>query len=236
MKRMPKSKPIFKPASPENLRARALQYPNILSDALRAAIERKIAELETEYKRTQGLILTESDLKCLLYKKLSEIPELWGSSKTQDDYIKTNAIHTELPWYDENRKLTIKPDITILEPGNLSILHEYGLYPWRRLPSKGCSFNGNAIIFELKFIRAKSGIAVQRLRRSIEKDYEKIRRLFQRLSSEGCPHNVFCYFVIFNKTDKKCLEFGNFMNDFSPIGSNRYKKIYATGGVTFPRS
>ncbi len=220
---------MFTPASPEELRERALQHSNILSDEIRVAIERKIAELETEYQHTQGLILTESDLKCLLYNKLAEIPVLCRSLNTQDSHIKANSIHTELPWYDENRKLTIKPDITLLEPAHLSILHSYGLHPWHRLPSKGCSFSGNAIIFELKFIRARSGITQQKLRGSIEKDYRKIERLFMRLNSEGYSHNVFCYFVIFNKTNKKCAEFDNFMNNFRE--SNRYKMIYATGGV-----
>lgn len=198
-----------------------------LNFSLKAAIERKIIELETEYQHVQGLILTESDLKCLLYNKLSEISELHRRLKTQDEHIKANAVHTELPWYDENHKLTIKPDITLLEPEHLSILHSYGLQLRRRLPSKGCSFSGNAIIFELKFIRAKSGITLRRLRGSLEKDYKKIERLFMRLDSEGYPHNMFCYFIIFNKTNKKCAEFDAFMNDFGE--SNRYKMIYATG-------
>ncbi|MFA5146639.1 MAG: hypothetical protein WC515_04620 [Candidatus Omnitrophota bacterium] len=220
---------IFRSASPEELRERALQHPNILSNDIRVTIERKIVELETEYQHTQGLILTESDLKCLLYNKLAEIPVLRRSLNTRDSHIKANSIHTELPWYDENRKLTIKPDITLLEPAHLSILHGYGLHPWQNLPSKGCSFSGNAIIFELKFIRARSGITQQKLRGSIKKDHRKIERLFIRLNSEGYSHNVFCYFVIFNKTNKKCAEFDDFMNSFRE--SNKYKMIYATGGI-----
>lgn len=220
---------IFKPASLRELQERALQDPTILSDEIRVAIEREIAELETEYQQTQGLILTESDLKCLLYNKLSKIPALSKNLNTEDKHIKANSVHTELPWYDENRKLTIKPDITILEPENLSILHGYGLRPWHSLPSKGCSFRGNAIIFELKFIRARAGITPQKLRGSMEKDYGKIKRLFRRLDLEGYSHKVFCYFVIFNKTKKRCAEFDEFMGRFRE--SNRYKMIYATGRV-----
>jgi len=36
-------------------------------------IDEKIREIEAEYQVTKGLILTEDDLKCILFKKLHEI-------------------------------------------------------------------------------------------------------------------------------------------------------------------
>lgn len=198
--------------------------------SVRPIIEQKIAEIEGEYQQTKGLILTEDDLKCLLYGKLMQIPELLQPIETQDLEIYANSIHTEVSWYDNDGKLTIKPDITILEPEHLSILHRYGSN--LRLPTKQYSFNGNAIIFELKFIRNKTGIRQTTFNGLIMNDYKKIKRLFSKLDLQYMPESVFCYFVIFNKTNIKCREFDQFIEEENGR-SNRYKIIYATGNVDF---
>lgn len=204
-----------------------------LDFSVKSIIEDKIKEIEEEYQKTQGLILTEDDLKCLIYKKLMEIPKLSKVKETKDSDILSNSVHTEVSWYDDNGKLTIKPDITILEPENLSILH--GCYDYEaRLPSKQFEFHGKAIILELKFIRNKTGIRKATLNGPIMKDFEKIERLFRRLESQDKPDEVFCYFVIFNKTDSKCRDFNRFINENSQ--SNRHKVIYATGKVSFPNN
>ena len=200
-----------------------------LDFSVRTIIEQKITEIEQEYKQTQGLILTEDDLKCLLYSKLMQIPELSQKIETQDKGIYSKSIHTEVSWYDIREKLAITPDITILEPEHLSILHRYGNK--LSLPSKQFSFSGKAIIFELKFIRNKTGIRPTTFNGQIMKDYEKIRKLFARLDSQEAPDAMFCYFVIFNKTDIKCSEFDDFIKQNGQ--SNRHKIIYATGNVHF---
>lgn len=203
--------------------------------SVRNAIEQKISEIEHEYQKVQGLILTEDDLKCLFYKKLIQIPNLSKRRKTKDKKIYANSIHTEVSWYDKDGKLAIKPDITILEPENLSILHKYeGEQAKLRLPSKQFAFNGNAIIFELKFIRNKSGITPKRFngsKGSIMDDYTKIRELFKRLDSQKVHDAVFCYFIIFNKTNIKCSEFDSFIQQNGE--SDKHKIIYATGNVHF---
>ena len=193
-------------------------------------IEAKIKEIEKEYQQSQGLILTEDDLKCMLYRKLMEIPKLSKITRTEDPHIFANSIHTEVSWYDDNRKLTIKPDITILEPKNLSILHGCFNYD-ARLPSKQFEFYGKAIILELKFIRNKTGIRNATLNGPIRKDFEKIERLFERVESQNKPDEVFCYFIIFNKTNIKCKEFDRFIEQNGQ--SNRHKILYGTGNVHF---
>lgn len=50
-------------------------------------IEAKIYELEKDYQNSQGLILTENDLKCQLYTKLLEIDELSNNYPTEDNAI-----------------------------------------------------------------------------------------------------------------------------------------------------
>jgi hypothetical protein len=203
-----------------------------LNFSVKAVIEKKIKEIADEYKKTKGLILTEDDLKCLLYRKLMKIPELSSPKATKNPSILANSIHTEVSWYDKNKKLTIKPDITILEPKNLSILH--GCYDYEaRLPSKGFEFYGKAILFELKFIRNKTGIRKATVESNIKKDFEKIKKLFHRLDSQYKPYEIFCYFIIFNKTNIKCPEFEHFLRQNEE--SDRHKIIYKTGDVEFSR-
>jgi hypothetical protein len=218
----------------------------LITNVLKNEIERIIAGVEEEYRRTKGLILTEDDLKCLIYSRLkahfrcgihslwhSRIPntiaenELTWRMQTLDQHILASPVHAEIPWYDERHRLAIRPDITILEPGQLSILHGYD---GPRIPSKQFEFVGQGIIFELKFIRKKVGIDNESLE-DIKQDFNKIKRLFDRLSTQGKGDDMFCYFVIFNKTSIVCNEFIRF------IQQNRerqwHKVIYATGKVVF---
>jgi len=199
-----------------------------LDFSVRPIVEAKIKEIEREFQQSQGLILTEDDLKCLLYGKLMEIPGLSEKRTTLDANISATSVHAEVSWYDDNRKLTIKPDLTILDPHNLSVLH--GCYGYHaKLPSKQFEFYGKAIILELKFIRNKTGIKKTTLKGPILKDYQKIKRLFVRLDSQSSPDNVFCYFIIFNKTNTRCQEFDYFIEQNGQ--SDRHKIIYATGNV-----
>lgn len=220
-----------------------------LISSMKNIIESVIQQIERDYQSAQGLILTESDLKCLIFSKLrnriiSQFHKYITSSRrneahntyshhvrwkmrTRDPGIYSSPLHTELAWYDENHRLTIKPDITILDPSGLSILHGFAS---PRLPSKQYAFRGEAILLELKFIRNRKGIGVKTLE-AIMKDFAKIQRLEAKLSSEQMGDKFFCYFVIFNKTDIVCNEFEMF------IKNNRdgpwHKIIYATGQVTF---
>lgn len=96
---------------------------------LRPQIERALRNLEREFRRVKGLILTEADLQFLLYQKLINIPELSRPISTQDQGILGSFVHAELSWYDAPpfntlRRLGIRPDLTILDPACLSILHD----------------------------------------------------------------------------------------------------------------
>ena len=218
----------------------------LITSTLKNKIERIIAKIERDYQNTQGLILTEDDLKCLIYGRLkSYFQPVFRTSRrqlisnsinnnklawrmlTSDQHIYASPVHTEIPWYDDNHRLVIRPDITILEPNNLSILH--GLHELR-LPSKQCEFGGQGIILELKFIRSRTGLGSSNVE-DIRKDFNKIRRLYNRFDEQGRSQDLFCYFVIFNKTDIVCNEFRQFIQE-NEIGP-RHKMIYATGKVSF---
>jgi hypothetical protein len=176
-------------------------------------IERVINLLKREYSQAPASILTEDDLKCLLHAKLSRLVAFRRRVPTMDGRIFGSAVHAELSWYDENRRLRIRPDITITEPECLRILHGYGgpvLDPFnsqfggfRRtapLPSKQYEFGGNAITFELKFAREGITDAMMEL---IRKDFAKMKRLFGILDRRGQGDSVFSYLVIFNKLPQR---------------------------------
>ena len=162
---------------------------------LRNHIETSVDALSREYQRTQGLFLTEDDLKCALYHKLYTINTFSSPETTLDEHISSIRIHSEVSWFDENGRLTIKPDITILEPSHLSILR--GLNGRRRLPSKQFQTDGGAILLELKFVRGKSGVTHKTLQ-SIKKDLQKARTLLDRHSAmtDHNANGIFCFVMI----------------------------------------
>jgi len=198
-------------------------------DHLHAHVDSTIEALAAEYRRVPGLILTEDDLKCLLVHRLLQRPELAEPRQTLDGLLGA-TIHCEVSWFDDEGKLRIKPDVTILDPGRLSLFrsvrHGY------RLPNKGFSFGGTAIIFELKFIRNRKGVTAAAAK-NIRKDIAKIVGLFQKLEAEGAGNDLFCYFVIFSKVNRRVRKFEDLVNGVMP--HPRCKIVFASANVTWPR-
>lgn len=199
-------------------------------------IENTIRGIEKEYQHNQGLILTESDLASLIYCRLRGLflskahrnnSGIYWRMRTQDSHIYASPVHLEAPWYDDDEKLTIRPDITILEPSQLSILHRYR--DGFRLPSKQFEFAGNTIIMELKFIRYKSGITLHALE-GIRKDFDKIESLRRRRNTD-LMDSLYCFFVVFNKTDNRCPEFDEYLS--RQVQGEWFQYVYGTGKVTF---
>lgn len=183
-------------------------------------IENVINNLANEYNCHKGLILTEDDLKCRLLHMLSNISSFTGNHLTREEDVTAPFVHAELSWYGRDNKLSIKPDITIINPRHLSI--KYNIDRNLKLPSKGFSFDGKAFVFELKFIRQKSGITNSVFRREILKDWDKIQNLFVHNSDNR--DNLFCYFIIFSKWDKSQSDFDAFLLENST--SMNHKIIY----------
>src|SRR5690606_23510080 len=158
-----------------------------------------------------------------IYSRLMRISTFSYPKSTIDEFVYATSVHTELPWYNDEGQLTIKPDITILNPRALSILH--GIDNNRlRLPSKQFEFGGSSIILELKFIRGRQGINKKVFEEKIMEDINKINGLFDRIEREGMGNQVFCFFVIFSKTNKRCNDFIEFLREHGQ--SNRHKIIY----------
>ncbi len=180
--------------------------------AVRSAIEAKINCLAQEYRRHKALILTERDLQCQLYNRLSKIPLLAGNHQTADSGVTGPRVHADLSWFDENWRLSIIPDISILEVDKLSISRSVGGV---RLPSKQFSFGGSAIVLEVKFCRNKCGITDAYCKSQINKDIDKIDRLMSKLAGENTPNSLFCYYVVFSKSEKYGSDFNELINGFS---------------------
>jgi hypothetical protein len=181
-------------------------------------------------------------VKCVLFQKLRALPSLRRPVPTQDSHILATCVHAEVSWYGESQRLEIRPDITILDPEHLSILHRYeplkrqrsildpftglGMLPAdlsvsRRPPSKQFEFAGKAITFELKF--ARYGINSSKLT-EIENDYRKFKRLFHILDRRGEGDTIFSYLVVFDKYQQS-LDTSPFAEFLRSHGSSHKHKI-----------
>ena len=179
---------------------------------LKRQIERCISRLSSEYHLTPASILTESDLKSRLQHLLTHLSvSRCRSVASRHQALPVTAVHSDLSWFDENHRLRIRPDITILEPEHLRTrysLHQVfdpfsgGGYRFRRgerLPSKQFGFTGNTITLELKFARNGIDKAMAKL---ILKDFQKMNRLFRLLDDRGEGDPIFSYLVIFNSLNQ----------------------------------
>ncbi|MDO8140841.1 MAG: hypothetical protein Q6358_05030 [Candidatus Brocadiales bacterium] len=196
-----------------------------MDESIHKSILQSIQEIADLYQTNQAMILTEDDLKCVLVSKLNELECFSGFHKTHDETIKGTKVHCELSWFDEDGKLTIKPDITILDPSKLSILHGIN---FKRVPSKGFNFVGDAIVFELKFFREKDGITQKVFDEDIVRDCKKLSKLIAKLYRPPVEHIPQCYMVIFSKFSSHCEDFSKFLTE------NNYKHIhviYHSGNV-----
>ncbi len=93
-------------------------------------VNKIIQEIFEEYDKDPLKILTESDLHCMTYKKLSEII---------GDYV---MLHSEIYWKNQNGKLRYRPDLSIISKKDIN-LYKDGKF----------KFEGKigAVIFEFKF-------------------------------------------------------------------------------------
>jgi hypothetical protein len=198
-------------------------------------VERAAVAIARDYHRTKGLILSEDDLKCALYRKL--YPMYSEPIPTLDNDISAIALHTEIPWYNKDGLLTLRPDLSIIDPRKLSILHGIGELTGHngtigyRLPSKGFEFGGQAVAIEIKFVRAFAGIS-QKHFLSFQKDTDKMQILCERHNQNSEPPNVKGVLIIFSKTVKGSDKVHEFLSQNSALRD--IKIIYHSAGVVIP--
>lgn len=208
----------------------------MINEKLVSRIVTEIKYLEEEFQSNQAMILTEDDLKCNLFSRLKAIMPSKMPSFNKDVY--GSPMHSEVKFYDENRHLTLVPDITIVHPMHLSIFHsvEFSIETTRnpefgKLPSKSFELGGDTIIIELKFCRNTNGIPDDDIN-SYQADIDKIIKLQNIVRKRSFGNDkLFGIFAMFNKTDLGKDKFDAFMKK-----NNSVKDIcvlYNTGKVDF---
>lgn len=172
-------------------------------DKLVAAIE----GLACEWRHTPGLLLTEDDLKCHLMAKFAGIGDLGAPIESADAGVLATAVHAEVPWFDDQDQLRLRPDITITDPSYLSIKRpmQQGI----PLPRKGFHFTGPSVIVELKLYRGRDGIRPTALE-VIRRDVEKIERLVARARCQSPGTFLYGIVVVFGKYSGTCSEVNQF--------------------------
>lgn len=167
------------------------------------AIEAVIDDLADEFRRAPGLLLTEADLKCQLMAKIGQVGGLGVPVPSADEGVLATSVHAEVPWFDNNNQLMLRPDITITDPRHLSIRR--AMQRGIRFPRKGFHFVGDSLLLELKFYRDRSGVPPTALP-VIQGDIDKITRLVERgrsLSPETFLRGIV---VVFAKYSDVCPE------------------------------
>lgn len=199
-----------------------------MNNDLKNQIEEKIDELYNLAYENKALILTEVDLQCQLYMKLSEINLLNDISETDDGFT-TNKIHTEISWYSDNNRdrLSIRPDITLLEPENLRITTRFDGTP---LPTKGLESIDGGIIFELKYDRNLQTIS-EKTFDGIIKDIQSYETIYNRFQMNGIGHLIYGYFVLFIKSTQSEInmrKINRLLHEFEirNLNENNCKFIY----------
>lgn len=212
-------------ASMNPIEPRRLQQ--VIGPDLVPRIDQVIQELLEHYRRVPGLILTEDDLKCQLFHLLLRLPELADETETADEGVFGSKVHTEVSWFDENNRLSLKPDLTITDPRLLSIYRP--MQREVRLPTKGFHFRGDAIIFELKFFRARGGIAPRCLP-SVRRDIAKLSRLIDRAGQVAPDAYLFGFVVVFAKFEGLCDEITQLANEVN--NGDRLRMIVGSANCT----
>jgi hypothetical protein len=201
---------------------------------LEEKIIREIQEIEQEYQNCQGLILSEDDLKCHLFRRIYDlIPS--HNIRTANREITGSPLHTEIRFYNEEGKLTLIPDITILDPAGMSIKHGMSIrikdnrLAYGKLPSKGFEFGGKAIVIEIKFEKSKNGIPETTVQK-IREDLEKITGLMERPNRPDEDNKIYGIMVVFNKTNSTPQSLHQLFEEYR---SENLAIVYGTGNVSF---
>jgi hypothetical protein len=187
-------------------------------------VKNKISELSTEYRQSPGIILSEDDVKCHLFSKLLLLFN--NSMSTSDNGILANPLHSEIKFLDSNGHLSLRPDITIIDPCCLTIKRSDVI----DISRKGFVFWGGSLIIEIKFCKAKSGINNKHVA-TYEEDCQKMLEIHQRLYSIDSINKMHGIFVAFNKTNKGINIFNRFKEKYN--GNPNIDIMYGTGNVTF---
>lgn len=187
-----------------------------------------VAEIEREFQQTPGLILSEDDAKCILFGQIQSklVAQRQHRLQTADPNIFASPLHTEIKFLDQNGKLTIRPDITLVDPSDLSLNQSRDGFSIQR---KGFVFFGSAIAIEIKFCKAKRGITDPFVA-SVRNDCEKLIELRTRHYPATELPTFKAIVVVFNRSNLCSQGFASLRAEFSAPNSTQL--LYATANFT----
>lgn len=198
----------------------------------------KLQELEQNFQENKALILTENDLKCQLFRLIYDL--FPTSQETFSPDIKGCAVHSEVKFFDEDGKLTLVPDLIVVDTSNISIYHSTEYKIVKHVPaykpnsSKSFTIAGGVILIELKFCRSKNGINDTDIF-NYQQDVDKMIRLKEIIENKNNgQEKVYGIFVAFNKTNIGEDKFQNFNNLNNH--NDEIQIFYGTGMVDFANS
>lgn len=199
------------------------------------AILLEVHHLESEFRECPGMILTEDDLKCHLFSLIkSKVPM---KARTINSGILGSSLHSEVKFFDEDEKLTLIPDLCIIDPTHMSIFHSVEFEVKRKsakfknYSSKSFEVGGSAILIELKFCRKKAGIDDTDIL-TYKNDLEKMIRLNTIISSRSQGRDkIYGIFAVFNKTNNGNEKYESLKADY--VTFPNLSLYYGTGNVSF---
>ena len=176
---------------------------------LKKKIEKKIYEIGEYANKNKAVILTETDIQCILYNKLLEIDILSRLEKTKNkEDIYTHYVHTEMSWFDSNGKLAFRPDISLIKPNCIEL----------NVGNRDFIFDGSSIIMEIKLNRSKSST---KFIKEIKGDLEKFKKL------KETSNDIFCFFIMYDKRKNVNNDFFCQLDLIDKMGEDiGYKLIY----------
>lgn len=188
-------------------------------------IEFHVDQIFQDWNRVKGMILTESDLQCLLFSRISSDELFSQATATADEGVFATMVHSEVSWFGVDQRenfLSIKPDLTILEPRHLSLVAN--LYDSElNLPSKGFSFQGKAIVIEIKFHR-NSGRPTRNFVSEFNEDLSNLNKLINKFKLAGEDQKVLGIQITFDRGNNS--EFFSGLTSTLLASENRLRFFY----------
>lgn len=121
------------------------------------SVKSAIENIQQEYCKNRGMLLTEGDLECHLFNWLLKDENLKGFHNSKNDSIfsmkevlKTTFVHSQVTWFKQGQKSGFEVDLTIGEPSKLEVIN---IELFEEYTNKGFAYDGPCIAIELKFIR-----------------------------------------------------------------------------------